>query len=568
MINKLFKYFGNRRRIPAIGVLCLIAFYASAQTYLSSTIKMPVLIQQVTTYVADTITPGQPKDGDPIVIDIVHANKINHSSARNPDIIVLEDSVVFYHDGAFLFCDSAYLNEVTNNFDAYSNVRMEQGDSIFLYGDYMHYEGNTSLVEVRNNVRLENGNVTLFTDSLNYDRNANIAYYFEGGMLVDEENELTSYWGQYEPNRRLAIFRDSVKVVNSKFNLTTNELEYYTESKIVKMVSPTKIVSDSGIIYTSNGWYNTVTEESVLLDQSTILNNLGDKIMRGDSIIYHKSKGYAEAFGNMFLQDTTRKVILRGHYGYFNDSTEYAYATDSAYATEYSEKDSLFIHGDKLELEKDSIYRVMKIYHGVRFYRKDLQGVCDSMQFNSRDSILHLYREPVIWHEANQITGDTIDVYMNDSTIDHIYVKGYSFSIEQKDSLMFNQMKGRSMKAYMRNGKIHRIFIDGNAESIYYPEEENGNLIGLNHMTSGYFEVIFDSESKLEKMKAWPQPRAKLTPPDLLEPNQRRLADFIWFDYLRPIDKMDIFRDVQKKASDIITHRSIIPDNLDELEEF
>lgn len=581
MAIKVIKYLKQWHRIPLIGILCLVTFYASAQTYFSYKTRRPIIPNELLLseskgiqilHISDTIPPSntsqKQNDKEPLIIVLKHANKLSKSSQRNPDVDVLEDSVVLYHDGAYLFCDSAYFNQKNNTFDAYSNVRMEQGDSIFLYGDYMHYNGNSSIVEVRNNVRLENESVTLFTDSLNYDRNNNIGYYFNGGMLVDDENELTSYWGQYEPNRKLAIFKDSVKVINNKFTLTSDNLEYYTETKIARIISPAKIVSDSGTIYSSNGWYNTVTEESVLLDQSTVINNLGDKILRGDSIIYYKDKGLGEIFGNMFLQDTTKKVILRGHYGFFNELTEYAMATDSAYAIEYSQSDSLFLHADTLKLEMDSTFRIMKAYHGVRFYRNDLQGVCDSMQFSSRDSILHLFREPVLWHEDNQITGDTIDVFMNDSTIDYIHVKRYSFSIEQKDSLRFNQMKGRTMKAFMNDGKIKRVFVDGNAESVYYPEEEDGYPIGLNHMTSGYFEVIFDEEGKLEKMKAWPQTRGKLTPIDLIEEKQRRLPDFIWFDYLRPLNKMDIFRKVQKKASDIIERKSIIPDNLEGFDDF
>ncbi|WP_370520780.1 OstA-like protein [Dysgonomonas sp. 25] len=565
MINRIFKYLKQRHRIPALGVLCLIAIYASGQTYLSSRAKLPVFPQEelyMEVQAPDTVAPAKQTDQSRVII-IKHAKKLDNSSARNPDINVLLDSVILTHAGASLFADSVYLYEQSNKMEAYNNVRMEQGDTLFLYGDFMDYNGNTSIVKVRDNVRLENSSVTLYTDSLNYDRNLNMGYYFDGGMLVDEENELTSNWGQYEPDNKRALFRDNVKVVNAKFTLESDSLEYYTETKIVKIVSPTRIVSDSGVIHTSNGWYNTVTEESVLLDQSTVYSNQGDKILRGDSIVYHKGKGYGEVFGNMFMQDTVRKVILRGHYGYFNDSTEYAFATDSAYAIEYSEKDSLFLHANILELEKDSIYRVMKAYHEVRFYRRDLQGVCDSMQFNSRDSVLHLFREPVLWHESNQISGDTIDVFMNDSTIDYIHVKRYSFSIERKDSLMYNQMKGRSMKAYMANGKIKRIFIDGNAESIYYPEEDDGTVLGLNHMTSGYFEVIFNDETKLEKMKAWPEPVAKLSPPDLILDSERRLPDFVWLDYLRPKDKMDIFRKVKKRAEDIKEHKSIIPDNFE-----
>ncbi len=174
---------------------------------------------------------------------------------------------------------------------------MEQGDTLFLNGRYMHYDGNTKLVKVRRDVSLEHvpqdkGNiVTLFTDSLNYDRNMNLGYYFDGGMLVDSLNELTSFWGQYEPNLNMATFRDSVILTNPNFVLYSDQLKYDTDRKIALISTPTTIVSDSGYIYTSNGWYNTENEESLLLDQSTVVNKEGNRYLRGDSIFYYKAQG-------------------------------------------------------------------------------------------------------------------------------------------------------------------------------------------------------------------------------------------------------------------------------------
>ena len=144
--------------------------------------------------------PQQAK-GKQKVIDIVFSKEL--FTRAGSDVKILKDSVIFFHDGAYLYCDSAYYDEKMNSFNAFSNVRMEQGDTLFLYGNYMHYDGNTRVVMFRENVRLEHGSGTLFTDSLNYDRMMNIGYYFDGGMLVDSLNELTSYWGQYEPAFKL-----------------------------------------------------------------------------------------------------------------------------------------------------------------------------------------------------------------------------------------------------------------------------------------------------------------------------------------------------------------------------
>ena len=111
-----------------------------------------------------------------------------------------------------MFCDSAYFYEASNSLDAFGNVRMEQGDTLFVYSDVMFYDGVTQIARLRENVRMENQDMVLFTDSLNYDLVPNIGYFFEGGKLVDSENELTSSYGQYSPDTKRAVFNYDVQL--------------------------------------------------------------------------------------------------------------------------------------------------------------------------------------------------------------------------------------------------------------------------------------------------------------------------------------------------------------------
>lgn len=517
-------------------ILCLLVLYASVHVWAQQKPQTP----------QNPPLPTAPK-ADPNKKLIVMKQADYMDKRIGSDAQILIDNVVLYHDGAYMYCDSAYLNEADNTFQAFGTVRVEQGDTLFLYCSYLEYEGDIQLLKARKNVRLVNKDVTLFTDSLNYDRLYNIGYYFDGGMLVDSLNELTSYWGQYEPSRHLSLFKDSVRLTNDKFVMFTDTLLYDTQSKVTTILGPTRIESDSATIYSTKGWYNTNTEESLLLDQSRIINLEGNRILIGDSIFYNRKEGYGEVFGNMFLQDTTKKVILRGNYGYYNDITDFAMATDSAYAIEYSQPDSLFIHGDTLSLYTDSTFRTIKAYYGVRFFRNDMQGVCDSLQFATRDSILHMYRNPVLWNENNQIYGDVLDVMFNDSTIDRAHVSGYAFSVQQVDSIHFNQLKGRDMMAYFENGNIKHLLVSGNAESIFYPEEEDKTMIGMNQSQSSYLSIDF-KDRKIEKLKLWPAAKGTLTPLSDMKPDMGKLKDFEWYDYLRPTDRYDIFRDVKKKA--------------------
>ena len=490
----------------------------------------------------DTVPPKQTK------VYLIHSNTLSFDKAVKPDAQILNGDVCFRHDSSYMYCDSAYFFEQTNSLEAFSNVRMEQGDTLFVYGDYLFYDGNTQVAYLRENVRMENGQVTLFTDSLNYERIPNIGYYFEGGLIVDSLNQLSSFYGQYSPETKLAVFNDSVQVENPDFTLYSDTLHYDTESKVATILGPSVIVSDSGTIHTSRGWYDTVNNTSLLLDQSQV--ESGEKILIGDSIFYNRDTGMGEVYGNMSLIDTAQHVTLQGEYGYYNEQTGYAFATDSARFLEYSQGDTLFLHADTLQMVTvDSVYREIKAYYGVRFYRIDMQGVCDSMQFNTRDSVLYMYTEPVLWNEQYQLYGDTIAIYMNDSTIEYAHVIQFAFAAQHVDSSYYNQLKGNDLKAYFEGQAVHQIDVAGNAESIFYPLEKDGAKVGMNETKSGFL-TIWVKDNKLDKLKIWPSPVGSMTPIPDLKPDQKMLKDFYWFDYLRPKNRDDIYEVVKRKATE------------------
>ena len=490
----------------------------------------------------DTVPPKKTK------VYLIHSNTLSFDKAVKPDAQILNGDVCFRHDSSYMYCDSAYFFEQTNSLEAFSNVRMEQGDTLFVYGDYLFYDGNTQVAYLRENVRMENGQVTLFTDSLNYERIPNIGYYFEGGLIVDSLNQLSSFYGQYSPETKLAVFNDSVQVENPDFTLYSDTLHYDTESKVATILGPSVIVSDSGTIHTSRGWYDTVNNASLLLDQSQV--ESGEKILIGDSIFYNRDTGMGEVYGNMSLVDTAQHVTLQGEYGYYNEQTGYAFATDSARFLEYSQGDTLFLHADTLQMVTvDSVYREIKAYYGVRFYRTDMQGVCDSMQFNTRDSVLYMYTEPVLWNEQYQLYGDTIAIYMNDSTIEYAHVIQFAFAAQHVDSSYYNQLKGNDLKAYFEEKAVHQIDVAGNAESIFYPLEKDGAKVGMNETKSGFL-TIWVKDNKLDKLKIWPSPVGSMTPIPDLKPDQKMLKDFYWFDYLRPKNRDDIYEVVKRKATE------------------
>ena len=536
-------YSSGRHRILVVSVLCLFGF---------------CLLAQVRPAKKGEQKPAKSK------VYLLHSDVLKKSPLNpDPDAQILIGNVAFRHDSVYMYCDSACFYEKTNSLEAFDNVKMVQGDTLFLYGDYLFYDGNTQIAQVRYNVRTENKNTTLLTDSLNYDRIYNLGYYFDGGTLMDEENVLTSEWGEYSPATKISVFNYDVKLVNPKFTLTSDTLRYSTATKIANILGPSDIVSDANHIYSELGFYNTQIGQAELLDRS-VLTNEGKRLI-GDSLFYDRVKGYGEAFDNVIMTDTVNKNMLTGDYCYYNELTKYAFATKKAVVVDYSQGDSLFMHADTLQmytyyLNTDSMFRETRAYHKVRMYRADVQGVCDSLVFSSKDSCLTMYYDPILWNNNQQLLGEKIMIYMNDSTIDWAHIQNQALSVEQLDSTSYNQVTGKEMKAWFQGGEMRKVDVIGSVRLVYYPMESDSTLIGMNVSETSLLNMFLENR-KMKKMIMSPKSNGTLYPMLQRPPEKMKLDNFVWFDYIRPLDKEDIFEWRGKKAGQELkkSNRSAVP---------
>ena len=486
-------------------------------------------------------------------VDLLHAEEAQADKILLPDVQILIRSVKLRHDSMYMYCDSALIYEKTNSVEAFGNVRMEQGDTLFIYGDYLYYDGMSQLAMLRENVRMINRNTVLTTDSLNYDRLYNLGYYFDGGTLTDEENVLTSEWGEYSPATKISVFNHDVKLVNPKFVLTSDTLKYSTDTKITTILGPSDIVSDKNHIYSERGIYNTTTEQAELLDRS-VLTNEGKKLT-GDSIFYDRVLGYGEAFDNVQMNDTINRNMLTGNYCFYNEITGSALATQRAVAIDYSQGDSLFMHGDTLRLityhiNTDSMFREMRVYHKVRAYRTDVQAVCDSLVYNSKDSCMTMYTDPILWHGSQQLLGEEIKVYMNDSTIDWAHIINQALAVEQKDSVHYNQVTGKEMKGFFVGGDMRQVDVNGNVLVVFYPiDDKDSTMIGLNYSEGSFLRMLL-KERRMEQGAFIGKANGTLYPMDQIPADKYKLPSFVWFDYIRPRNKEDIFEWRGKRAGE------------------
>lgn len=490
-------------------------------------------------------------------IELLHADFADFDQAVNSEVQRLTGNVSFKHENAFMYCDSAYLNKAKNSLEAFAHVRITKGDSITLTGKRLLYNGNTEQAEVFDEVIMTDKKMTLNTSHLNYDMNRDIASYTDSAHIVDSENTLTSKLGYLFSKTHDLFFKRDVLLVNPHYIMTGDTLRYNTVNKTAYFLGPTFIRSKANLIYCEHGWYNTANQTSAFYQHAFLKTNT--QTLKGDTIYYNRNKAVGKGYGHVSVQDSVNKVIISGDYAEHHELTDSSFVTGHALMTQIFDTDSLFLHGDTLKAVADqqtiksdtsrNKKRNLFAYHHVKLYKKDLQGSCDSLVYNYKDSTIKLFRNPVLWSGLNQLSSDSVTIQTANSQITKMYLVNSAFITSRADSaeagpvdsLRFNQIRGKNMTGFFKDNKLFRINVEGNGQTIYYAKNKNKKNFGVNRAECSDL-VIYVNENKVEKITLLNEPDGTLSPINEVPLKELRLKGFSWKEEQRPVSKEEIFK--------------------------
>ncbi len=506
--------------------------------------------------------------GDVVVLD--RADKLHKQ--QSDSFMIVSGNVRFIKAAMIMDCDSAHFFPETESFDAFGNIKMQQGDTLFIYADELNYDAPariaTLYADPGKKVRMINRDVTLETDIFTYDLGIELGYYNTGGVLYDSQNRLISQEGEYMPQTKDANFYSDVRLFShgktDTLVIYSDSLFYNTNSKISVLRSPSEIINKRGTIYTTDGLYDTALDTAALYERSLVTSPEG-RTLTADTIYYDRVSGLGECFGYMIMTDSARQASLQADYGFFNQATDSAYATGHLIIKEYSQGDTLYLHGRQLnayrvfdtitipaipadtlagtpeiaESQRVDTNNVADIWPRVRFYRSDVQGVCDSMRVTSADTTLRMYVHPVVWSEERQIFGNIIELHMNDSTIDEARLPDYGFTAQRVAEDYYDQIAGKEMIARFDNGELKTLDISGNVELILYPEEADSTFNKMVNAESSTLTARFKGRTT-EYIKMWPETTGRATPLFLLRKSMLFLPKFRLFEGIRPVSPADV----------------------------
>ncbi|WP_046757412.1 OstA-like protein [Kordia jejudonensis] len=484
------------------------------------------------------------KNGE-TVIKIIYGGDLKVDENKFPGAKIFSKTktgqVRFEHEGMDMWCDRAVLFQDRNWVKAYGNVFIQQGDSVEMTSEYIEYDGDTKLAVSKRNVRLQNTDMTLTTDTLYFDRNLQEAYFTTKGVVKDSATTLTSIEGRYFMPKNKYQFLKDVEIVNPEYTVNSAQLDYYTDSKHAYMYGPSTIKGEEYTIFCKRGFYNTITEKGYFVKESRI--DYDNRIINGDSLYFEKSTEFASATNNIKITDTINNMILKGHYGEVYKAKDSAYITKRAVAISLVETDSMYIHGDRLLVTGPPESRVIRAYNNVKFFKTDMSGKCDSLFADNKSGITKMLRKPILWNGDSQMTGDTIFLISNVKTekLDSLKVINNSF-IVQKDTLGegYNQVKGKNLYGKFEDNKLYEVDVVKNTEVVYFMYNDANEFIGIDKTICSAINLKLNN-NQIEDITFFTRPDGVIYPDKDLPKNARKLRGFIWRGDERMYTKDDIF---------------------------
>lgn len=458
-----------------------------------------------------------------------------------PGVYRLIGHVKIVHAGNTILSDFADYEQATGSCQAYGNLRIRTRDGVRITGEVLDYNGRTGSYVVDRNVVLDDGRMTMKTPSLRFEGRDNTAHYSQGGEMISGQTTLTSRSGYYEGKKELFHCFDNVVIVNPDYTIWTDTL-HYSQTSVTQFQGDTHIETTDYYMFGRRGWFDQA-DNRVSLQHDAYVKNRQSQILYGDSIFYNLALREGQAFRNVLLLDTARGCYIRSEYAFNSEQEGRASFTQSPHGL-MIEGDTIFVAGDTLFMTYDTARSLKEIfaYHHVKVFREDMQAVCDSLVYHHRDSIMYMYREPMLWLQDYQLDADTIMLWLSRNKPHKALARENVFIVSEVSAPQgyYNQVKGRLMWGYFDDSaRFRTAHVITKAQSIYYVLDDNNALIGVNKTESQSLKMYF-LNNEIEGVNILQPVSSTLFRVEELTQRQRLLQGFRWKPFRRPLSKFDL----------------------------
>lgn len=479
-------------------------------------------------------------------VDILATDEVIYNKKLYGENTLLQGNVKLGYSGSILTANEAILLEGNAGFKAKYNVKINQGDTLFLRSEKADYSSSSKVAIMQDSVELEDKDLLLKGPKLTYNRPLAEAFYEMRSRIYVKENGafIESNFGYYFKSELRLNFNDSVIYTSEDFILEGEDLDYYTntENLIYNKGANTTRLSDSSKFYSEKAIYKQKIHEAYF--SGAVKANKNNLFFNADSLFYNDSTDIAIAYNRVTMVDTTNEWILRTPYAENfrkNDSVSIPYRNELILL---NAGDSIHLFSDSLSIYgSEGNKKILALGH-IKIAGKSFQGVCDTLIYAQSDSSISMISAPVLWQDSNQIEGLNIKLFLGDDGVKRMYIPSASFITEKVGDQLYNQIKGRELEAFFEGGEMRNIIIQGNGEAIYHAFDDKadslGNVvrkyIGVNVSQCSNMEVVMKlGKSGISSIKFLTKPVNQLKPASTLGNQTFYLDKFNWLKELKPI---------------------------------
>lgn len=510
------------------------------------------------------------KQGDSLYI---YADTLNHDAAAQ--LAILTGKVVLNDRGRHFFTTELnyHLDTKIAEYDTFGLLTDNEAQLTSYYGTY---NANTDYAFFRDSVTLVHPDVVMKTDSLRYDARRNIAYFLGPTIIKQKDALIYCEGGYYNLEKKIAFLKYNVQYKEGDKIITADSMKYsgalntftllgdnahyktptveadahvmvYNDStKLASLFHEVLILTEDDVIKGDTIYYNTETETHRSSGGTHIVS--GSRIVDAGSTYYNDSTHSTVLIGNVTVRDTAEGYGILGEKIITHDSTGLLKTSGGrplAYFLSEDKKDTIFLSSDKListviysDSSRADTGRLVKAFYDVKILGRDYQAVCDSLVYNSLDSVIKMYYSPVLWIDTLQMKGDTVTIHLKQGGISDFFIREHAIIIQHEIAELFNQISGKKLYGKFKDNELRYIDITSNVQSIYYIKDDNNAYSGVAEVFSSSLRMIF-KDGEMDDIKYYTQPNGTIHPMTINHMNMR-LPAFEWLIDKRPTSLNDL----------------------------
>lgn len=447
-----------------------------------------------------------------------------------------------------------------------------KNDSTILYTTDGYYDTYYERAQFNKRSSIVSQNQYFEADTMTYDKTTSLGIGRGNVVILDSVRKMNIY-GQFATLNELTgqamVTQDPFTVMYEQRDTTWIIADTFftepTKNLLLYQQKPGQLSAQDSLLYTldflKRSIYDSIdtavdspsidiNEVLDLIQSDSLINDTIDiDLPEVDSQLIDPIRGYIDTINvNNRLIDTTSSPIVTKQVTATSDTDSIISANNGMFDSVHVRMDSvLTVHEDFQNhiLEKsnnDTVQneneepRYLMAYHNVFIYNDSFQAKSDSLRYSQDDTLLILYKNPVLWAQDQQVIGDIIKAFVDSSQIRYVHIPKNGILIAQstkRNDILFDQVQANEIWAHFSNNEIDSVIGIGNAQTIYYATDESNRYIGVSQASSMHLKMVFNSDTAADKRQLtdifyYTDHEQVMTPMQQANFNELKLSKFRW----------------------------------------